>query len=83
MPTKKPLYLLGTAAFCLCQRARTRLQMTRQAALYRHSDNQIMKELNAEKRLQEYIVSLNGSVPEDDLLQFAKDSAEQFTPILL
>ena len=45
--------------------------------------NQIMKELNAEKRLQEYIVSLNGSVPEGDLLQFAKDSAEQFTPILL
>lgn len=38
--------------------------------------NQIMKELNAEKRLQEYIVSLNGSVPEGDLLQFAKDSAE-------
>ena len=44
--------------------------------------NQFMKLLDVEKQLQEYILSLDGLIPEKELAQFSKDAARELLPIL-
>lgn len=43
--------------------------------------NQILIELGIEKKLQEYILSLKGSIPEKEFEQFSKDAIRELSPI--
>ncbi len=45
--------------------------------------NQILVELDIEKRIQEYIFSLNGIIPEKLLTQFTKDVTNELSPICI
>lgn len=45
--------------------------------------NQILKTLEMDKKLQEYIFSLNGLIPQKTLIQFQKDSNNELSPIIL
>ena len=43
--------------------------------------NQILKSLHLEQRLQEYLASLDGRIPEKERAQFSKDAASELSPI--
>jgi len=54
-------------------------------ALYRpflDDYNQLFITLDIERRLQEYMISLDGLIPEKELVQFSKDASSELSPIV-
>ena len=45
--------------------------------------NQILKALDADKKLREYISSLDGLISAKELAQFSKDAASELSPIMI
>lgn len=63
-----------------------RLFITKASELYKtfvDDYNQLLIELDVEKRLREYLLSLKGLISENDFKQFSKDVVSELSPIVV